>query len=418
MLQRFLDYIDRQHLFPPGKQVLLAVSGGRDSVCLAHLCHQARLPFAVAHCNFHLRPGDCDRDQQFVARLADGYGVPFHTVDFDTRDYAAAHGPSLEEAARALRYEYFAQLLTLNSQLSPVVATAHHRDDSIETFFLNLFRGTGISGLHGIRPVSELRIKNLELKIIRPLLPFSRAEIDAYIAGNNLDYVEDYTNAELDARRNQIRLRLLPLLRELYPSLDVTMAANIERLHDTELLYKEYIVQLRSRLVKPYPSHLPGLPFEILSIDLPSLISLPSPAHSLLFELLRPYGFNGATVSDILAVVERGQIPGSNPSGQIFYSSTHVAEIHRGDLLVAPQTEPVPGRHPHPGDRVVKQPGNRSKGRLLSDYLKDLGLPRIERKHLLIGDFSHGDEPVGPVAGLTVVDKDGIRVGCLPVIAL
>ena len=196
------------------------------------------------------------------------------------------------------------------------------------------------------------------------------------------------------------------------------MAANIERLHDTELLYKEYIVQLRSRLVKPYPSHLPGLPFEILSIDLPSLISLPSPAHSLLFELLRPYGFNGATVSDILAVVERGQIPGSNPSGQIFYSSTHVAEIHRGDLLVAPQTEPVPGRHPHPGDRVVKQPGNRSKGRLLSDYLKDLGLPRIERKHLFLGDLSHSDEPVGPVAGLTVVDKDGIRVGCLPVIAL
>lgn len=418
MLQRFLDYIDRQHLFPPGKQVLLAVSGGRDSVCLAHLCHRAKLPFAVAHCNFHLRPGDCDRDQQFVARLADGYGVPFHTVDFDTRAYAAAHGQSLEEAARELRYEYFAQLLTLNSQLSPVVATAHHRDDSIETFFLNLFRGTGISGLHGIRPVSELRIKNLELRIIRPLLPFSRAEIDAYVVGNKLDYVEDYTNAELDARRNQIRLRLLPLLRELYPSFDATMAANIERLHDTELLYKEYISQLGSRLVKPYPSHLPGLPFEILSIDLSSLISLPSPAHSLLFELLRPYGFNGATVSDILAVVERGQIPGSNPSGQIFYSSTHVAEIHRGDLLVAPQTEPVPGRHPHPGDRVVKQPVNRSKGRLLSDYLKDLGLPRIERKHLLIGDFSHGDEPVGPVAGLTVVDKDGIRVGCLPVIAL
>ena len=167
MLQRFLDYIDRQHLFPPGKQVLLAVSGGRDSVCLAHLCHRAKLPFAVAHCNFHLRPGDCDRDQQFVARLADGYGVPFHTVDFDTRAYAAAHGQSLEEAARELRYEYFAQLLTLNSQLSPVVATAHHRDDSIETFFLNLFRGTGISGLHGIRPVSELRIKNLELRIKR-----------------------------------------------------------------------------------------------------------------------------------------------------------------------------------------------------------------------------------------------------------
>ena len=418
MLQRFIDYIHRQHLLPSGGQVLLAVSGGRDSVCMAHLFHRAAIPFAVAHCNFHLRPGDCDRDQQFVARLADAYGVPFHTVDFDTRAHAATHGQSLEEAARDLRYAWFAQLLSINSQLSTVVATAHHRDDSIETFFLNLFRGTGIAGLHGIRPVAELRMKNEELRIIRPLLCFSRADIDAYVADNHLDFVEDHTNAELDARRNQIRLRLMPLLRELYPSVDATMAANIERLHDTELLYKEYIEHLRTQYVTPYPSRLPNLPFEMLAIDLQALLSSHSPSlpftplHSLIFEMLHPFGFNASTVADILSATE---------GGKLFFSSTHVAELHKGKLLVAPNVEPLPGRHPQPGDRILTHLHiialTHSKGRLLSDYLKDLGLSRIERRHLLL-DAPHGDQPVGAVAGFAVVDKDGVLVGRLPVVAL
>lgn len=418
MLQRFIDYIHRQHLLPSGGQVLLAVSGGRDSVCMAHLFHRAAIPFAVAHCNFHLRPGDCDRDQQFVARLAESYGVPFHTVDFDTRAYAATHGQSLEEAARDLRYAWFAQLLSINSQLSTVVATAHHRDDSIETFFLNLFRGTGIAGLHGIRPVAELRMKNEELRIIRPLLCFSRADIDAYVANNHLDFVEDHTNAELDARRNQIRLRLMPLLRELYPSVDATMAANIERLHDTELLYKEYIEHLRTQYVKPCPSRLPALPFVMLAVDLQALSSSHSPSlpftpfHSIIFEMLHPFGFNASTVSDILSATE---------GGKLFFSSTHVAELHKGKLLVAPNVEPLPGRHPQPGDRILTHLHinalTHSKGRLLSDYLKDLGLSRIERRHLLL-DAPHGDQSVGAVAGFAVVDKDGVLVGRLPVVAL
>ena len=374
---------------------------------MAHLFHRAGIPFAIAHCNFHLRPGDCDHDQQFVASLADSYGVPFHTTDFDTRAYAAAHDQSLEEAARELRYQWFAQLLTHNSQLSTVVATAHHRDDSIETFFLNLFRGTGIAGLHGIRPVSELRIKNEELRIIRPLLCFSRADIDAYIAENHLDYVEDHTNAELDARRNQIRLRLMPLLRELYPSVDDTMAANIERLHDTELLYKEYIEQLRNQYVKPYLSRIPDLPMEILSIDLTQFVSNLSPFTfhlSPLFELLRPYGFNATQVSDILSATE---------GGKLFYSPSYVVELHRGQLLIAPQVEPVPGRHPLPGDRIRTKKGSR----LLSDYLKDLGLSRIERRYVLL-DPPHCQQPVGAVAGLTVVDKDGVGVGSLHMVSL
>ena len=386
MLRRFIDYVREQHLFPSGQQVLLAISGGRDSACMAHLFHHAYIPFAIAHCNFHLRPGDCDRDQQFVASLAEGYGVSFHTIDFDTRAHAATHGQSIEEAARELRYAWFSDLCREHGY--PVVATAHHRDDSIETFFLNLFRGTGISGLHGIRPKVN--------GVIRPMLCFSRAEIDTYVEENCLEYVEDHTNAELDARRNQIRLRLMPLLRELYPSIDSTMAANIERLYDTEILYKEYIGELRSRYVKPYPSSLSALPFPIFAID-----CYHTPA---LFEFLRPYGFNASTVEDILAAKE---------GGKLFYSSTHVAEIHRGQLLVAPNREPASGRHPQPGDRIKLKKGSR----LLSDYLKDKGFSRIERQHILLNP-PDGDEPVGAVAGLAVVDKDGVLVGHFPVVAL
>ena len=440
MLDRFIGYIEQNHLLPSpsgrgggGESVLLAVSGGRDSVCMADLFHRAGIPFAIAHCNFNLRPGDCDRDEAFVRRLAERYGVECHVAHFDTRAYAAAHSQSIEEAARHLRYDYFAQLIiqhssfiTHHSSLLTPVATAHHRDDSIETFFLNLFRGTGIAGLHGIRPVSELRIKNVELRIIRPLLSFSRAEIDAYIKENHLDYVEDHTNAELDARRNQIRHRLMPLLRELYPSVDTTMAANIERLHDTELLYKEYIEQLRSSLITHHSSLLTNLPIEILSIDLPALLStyslsLPlTPLHSLIFEIISPYGFNASQVSDILQAKE---------NGKLFHSPMHVAELHQGHLLIAPHplppvetaedpihSRPLPeggvplqrrgggntqqgrentqqggGVRPwRPGDRIrLKSPSHSatqslSHSKLVSDYLKDLGLSRIERQYVLV----------------------------------
>ena len=386
MLQRFLDYIRQQHLFSPGEEVLLAVSGGRDSVCMAHLFHRAGIPFAIAHCNFHLRPGDCDRDERFVRKLASNYDVPCHVARFDTRSVAAATGESIEEAARRLRYEYFSNLLISLSPdtLSPhTVATAHHRDDSIETFFLNLFRGTGISGLHGIRPRSSFIIQRSSLTVVRPLLCFSRADINRYVEENKLPYVEDFTNYEPDARRNAVRLRLMPLLRELYPSVDETMAANIERLHDTEIIYKDYIENLRSSLLAPHPSLIPDLPFDILSLDLSALLSshslsLPlTPLHSLLFELIHPFGFNASQVGDILA---------ASGNGRLFHSPTHVAEVHRGKLLIAPDVAPVPGRHPQPGDRIRTPRGRR----LLSDYLKDRGFSRIERRHVLLGVDAEG----------------------------
>ncbi|MBQ3788467.1 MAG: tRNA lysidine(34) synthetase TilS [Bacteroidales bacterium] len=368
MLQRFQEFIQQQHLFPVGEEVLLAVSGGRDSVAMLDLCRRAGIPFAVAHCNFHLRPGDCDRDQQFVRRLAESAGAVFHTVDFDTRAVADSRGMSIEEAARHLRYSWFSDLCRRHG--FPCVATAHHRDDSVETFFLNLFRGTGIAGLQGIRPSASF----LGTTLVRPLLCFSRADIDRYVAEQHLEYVDDSTNLELDARRNRIRLQLMPLLRELYPSVDATMAANIERLHDAGLLYRECLDQLRSRLLQPYPSRVPDLPFSILSVDLREVDSLAAPA-TVLFELLRPYGFNGATVADILRT-------GSAATGRLFFSSTHTAELHRGLLLLAPTVQPAAASAPdvrpwRPGDRF--RPKGMKGSRLVSDFLKDLHLSRIEK---------------------------------------
>ena len=392
MLARFKRYISEQHLIPEGATVLLAVSGGRDSVAMADLFHRAGIPFEIAHCNFNLRPGDCDRDEAFVRQLADCYGVPCHVANFDTRAFAAEQGMSIEEAARHLRYEYFAQLLSTANYHLPtnIVATAHHADDSIETFFLNLFRGTGLHGLHGIRPLSSQTIKqssNQAFTIIRPLLCFSRADIDAYIAERGLRYVEDYTNAELDARRNRIRHQLMPLLRELYPNVDATMLANIERLHGSEQLLDSFVDQFRQQLVKPYLSILPAEHYHLPPIDALDLTQLSTFNFQLstLYELLRPYGFNDSTVEDILNSIKQS----SNPTGRRFYSPSHVAELHRGQLLFAPlkqsgtqairHTDTRPWR---PGDRF--RPKGMRGTRLVSDFLKDLHLSRIEKQYVLV----------------------------------
>ena len=201
MIVKFKNYIEREHLYAQGQQVLLAVSGGRDSVTLVDLVARCGIPFGIAHCNFHLRPGDCDRDENFVRQLASRHGVKCYVAQFDTRKYAAQYKLSIEEAARRQRYDFFEKIRLEENY--DTVATAHHRDDSIETFFINLMRGTGIAGLHGILPRNGC--------IIRPLLSISRAEIDEYVRKQGLSYVDDYTNSETVYLRNRIRLQLLPL---------------------------------------------------------------------------------------------------------------------------------------------------------------------------------------------------------------
>lgn len=322
MVNRFKEFIAAQHLVPHGSKVLLAVSGGRDSVCMAHLFHAAGLPFAIAHCNFNLRPGDCDRDQEFVSRLAACYGVPFFTTSFDTKAYAESHAQSIEEAARDLRYGYFSRLCC--DEGFRYVATAHHSDDSVETFFLNLFRGTGIAGLHGIRPSSSRD----GMTLIRPMLCFSRREIDDYVRSNGLVYVEDVTNSQLDARRNRIRLQLMPLLRELYPSVDATMLANMERLQQVEEVYFNSIAEVRRCLEhsdrSPY-----GFPYCWYNRD--ELLAL-SPRRTLVYELLRRYDFSATAIDNIVQALVDSQ------TGTRFLSPRYMAVVDRDRLLVAEQS--------------------------------------------------------------------------------
>lgn len=394
MLQRFIDYINKQHLFPSTGEVLLAVSGGRDSVALMHLMQSAGFRFSVAHCNFHLRPGDCDRDEAFVRSLAKEYDVTYYSAEFNTHDYARQTGASVEEAARTLRYNFFHQLCRQYG--FACVATAHHRDDSVETFFLNLFRGTGIAGLHGIRPKSG--------EVVHPMLCFSREEINRYVTFHQLQYVEDSTNAELEARRNRIRLQLMPLLRQLYPSVDAIMEANIERFSEAEEVYSHYVESIREKLVQ-----------EDMTISHAVRISLAdveglSPRRTLLFELLRPYSFNVSVVDSLAA-------PSGIPTGRQFLSPTHRMVVDRGSLLISPLTQPVPPdisferipfselpslqvtsdvalldaallheplslRRWQPADRFY--PFGMKHSRLISDFLKDLKVSAVEKDNVYV----------------------------------
>lgn len=310
MQQRFNKFIQEEHLFADGQQVLLAVSGGRDSVTLCHLIASAHIPFAIAHCNFYLRPGDCDRDEAFVRRLANNYGVPCFVASFDTEAYARAEGLSIEEAARKLRYEFFEQQRQSNGY--DLIATAHHRDDAIETFFINLLRGTGITGLHGI----PLRNGN----IVRPLLPFGRDEIDAYIRKHNLEYVEDYTNSQTLYMRNRIRHQLVPLMRQLSPSFDTVMQSNIARIAEAEQIYQSEIEHVRRTMLQPYGDG--------YAVDIHTLRAL-SPLSTYLFEILRPFGFSSVVVGEISKSLD-------SQSGKQFFSSSHRIVKDRKSLLIFP----------------------------------------------------------------------------------
>lgn len=420
MLQQFLSNIRDCSLFADGEKVLLAVSGGRDSVVLAHLMHASGISFAIAHCNFHLRPGDCDRDEAFVRTLASQYQCPIHVAQFPTAEHASAHHLSIEEAARQLRYDFFAGLMRSHGYSS--LATGHHRDDAVETFFLNLLRGTGIAGLHGIRPVAEVPLSDgtaSGLRLVRPLLPFGRDQIDQYVRLHGLSYVEDGTNASTDYRRNQIRHQLMPMLRSMAPHIDETMQGTIARLSDVEQIYRDRIDELRQRHVESLGGTCR------LSIE---VVRHLQPQVTTLFELLHPYGFNAVQIEELLRGLEH---PGS--VGQIYLSASHRLLVDRTYIMWQPihveeeiphlglsllerdevsdfratdscaffdakaLRQPLSLRHPLPGDRF--QPyGMNGATRLISDFLKDARLSRFQKERQLI--LVDADDSILWVVGL------------------
>lgn len=361
---------------PSGKYIL-ALSGGIDSMVLADMLLQAKAEFVLAHCNFHLRGEESDGDEQFVREFAERNGLTLYVKQFDTMAYAKEHGVSIEMAARDLRYAWFEEL---RQQLGyDKIAVAHHADDQLETFFINLLRGAGIRGLKGMRPVNG--------NIIRPLLDKSREEIHQYAIENGIKWREDHTNAETQFLRNKIRHELLPVIDSISKEGRASILKSINHLASENELYRELVDEKLFQIVKQ-------------DGEVQKTSHLSPPTSQLLFEWLRDYGFNSDQVHFIYEAMN-GQ------PGTIFFSPTHKVTIERDGVELTPicqhdntQVELVYEQHPNDDNFVIDkspevaqldydkltfplklrmwQAGDRfyplgMKGsRLLSDFMKDL----------------------------------------------
>ena len=274
--QRITQYIEKNHLFSSDSKILVALSGGADSVALLRILHTAGYHCEAAHCNFHLRGEESNRDESFVRQLCLKYNIRLHTADFNTTQYAAEKHISIEMAARELRYNWFEEIK--NKYRADVIAVAHHQDDSIETMLLNLIRGTGITGLLGIRPRNGA--------IVRPLLCVNRKEIIQYLQNIEQDYVTDSTNLEDEYTRNKIRLNLLPLMEEINPSVKNSLVETSNYLNDVATIYNKCIEETKNNIVTTE------------GIRISELVKEPAP-EAILFEILHPLGFNSAQIKDI-----------------------------------------------------------------------------------------------------------------------
>ncbi len=286
LFEKFLDFNQKHKLTSSKKKTLLAVSGGIDSVVMCHLFQEAGLAFAIAHANFQLRGEEAEGDEQFVQSIAASYSVDFFSKKFDTLNYAAEKNISVQVAARELRYEWFLKLLT-NSEIKTgkqlhKVATAHHLNDNIETILFNFTKGAGIRGLRGI-PVNQN-------KVIRPLLFASREDIELYCAAHQLSFRTDSSNSSDKYTRNKIRNNIIPLLKEINPSLEETLSDKIELLGYLENLYDSDVKKKANQLFLHRGS----------DIYIPLLkLKKTAGAKQVLFELLKQYGFNSAQTQDI-----------------------------------------------------------------------------------------------------------------------
>lgn len=288
---RITQHIDNEKLISFGEKVLVALSGGADSVALLRLLLSFGYTCEAAHCNFHLRSEESDRDEAFVRELCRKLNTKLHITHFNTTAYASEKRISIEMAARELRYEWFARIKEASG--AAVVAVAHHKDDSVETLLLNLIRGTGINGLLGIRPRNG--------NVVRPLLCVNRKEIIDYLRRIGQDYVTDSTNLQDEYTRNKIRLNLLPLMQEINPSVKNSLIDTSNYLSDVARIYAKGIEEGKARVLTEK------------GICISALLNEPAPS-ALLFEIVHPLGFNSAQAKDILASLT-GQ-PGKQFSGK------------------------------------------------------------------------------------------------------
>lgn len=327
--QRFAQYIQEHRLFDRQHRLTVAVSGGLDSVVLVKLLHDAGYAFAIAHCHFGLRGWESDRDAGFVQELAAGYNAPFLIRHFDTNTFAAGQKLSIQEAARKLRYNWFAELVNgewsmVNGELVALntdiksnsqkacLLTAHHMDDAIETVLMNFFKGTGISGIRGMLPKQG--------HVVRPLLFARRAELEQFAKEKKLNWVEDSSNEETKYTRNFFRHQVLPLVAQKFPQALENVAANIPRFTEIEMLYLQAIDAHRKNLLE----------YRGDEVFIPVLkLQRSKPLPTIAFELLKPYGFTAAQTGSVLQLLD-------SDSGRFVSSATHQIVRHRKWLVIAP----------------------------------------------------------------------------------
>lgn len=320
MLEKFKNFVHKHQLLHERHSYLLAVSGGLDSCVMAHLFAQAKFSFAIAHVNFQLRGADADGDENFCRKLAQSYNVPFHSIQFDTKAIAQEQKTSIQLAARSLRYEWFAQL---QSQYAyTCIATAHHANDSIETFLYNFSKGTGLKGLLGIPMKND--------HIIRPMLFASRAEIETFAEAENLKWREDSSNADDKYLRNKVRHQVVPVLKDINPALEKTSLNTFQHLQEAQNMINWAVKEWGKKVMinKGSSSY----------IAFQDLLALPF-LNSLLFEWFKNYGFHSDQIKSITQHLQ--QFP-NHHIGATFYSETHCILIDRKKLILSPNKNTPP----------------------------------------------------------------------------
>ena len=311
LIERFQEYVNRQNLFTRQDKILLTVSGGVDSMVLMSLCVNSGYNVGVAHCNFSLRGQESDEDEIMVQETARRYGIECYNKRFDTQGEMERTGESMEMAARRLRYEWFYELCDKHNYT--VIAIAHHIDDSIETFFINMLRGTGLRGLTGI--------SNRVGRVVRPLMFATRKEILDYALHKHITFREDSSNRSTKYLRNKIRLGLIPRLKEINPRFAFMMNQNVARLTATQQFIDSAIDNIFERAAR--------IEGDICTIEMDKIIDVRTRSFVIYEILSSRFGFKGDVVDALCKALD------NDSTGRRFYSRSHVAYIDRGNIVVA-----------------------------------------------------------------------------------
>jgi len=315
MIYEFKKFIKENIIIKPDKRILLAVSGGIDSMVMADLFLRSGYKIAIAHCNFSLRAKESDKDEELVRIYSDNHNIPFFSTRFETKLYAKNKGISVQMAARELRYSWFEEIRKENRY--DYIAVAHNLNDNIETLIINLTRGTGLAGLSGMRIVNN--------RIIRPLLFATRQDIKNYCTKHNIKYREDKSNADTKYTRNKIRHLIIPVLKEINPSIETTLNETAERLAGISEIVTEYIQDLRGRIMEQSDKSI-TFNIRLLREHLNNL--------AIVYELFKPFGISNVQLKDLLKVI-------NGKTGSKIFTETHRIIKNRKEIIVIPEEKRI-----------------------------------------------------------------------------